>query len=56
MIKTIKLSILSFLWTAGWSVYFDVTDAPINSTNLSIAFAPVIIVLLLWFIFLVWND
>lgn len=58
MIKTIKLIILSFLWTAGWSAYFAATGAAVNATNLSIAFAPVIIILLLWFmlLLLVWVD
>ena len=55
MIKTIKLIILSGLWTTGWSAHFAATGAAVNATNLSIAFAPVII-LFLWFMFFVWDD
>lgn len=51
----LKILILSSLWAAGWSVYFDTTNAAVNATNLVIALGPSILYLL-WFILLVWND
>lgn len=51
----LKILILSSLWTAGWSAYFDTTNAAVNATNIVIALGPSILYLL-WFLLFVGDD
>jgi hypothetical protein len=51
----LKIFIVSTLWTLGWALHFSATDAPVNATNLAVAFGPSI-VWIVWFLLFVWDD